>query len=275
MTPGPVRTGVIGVGAMGRPMVDRLLVAGHDVAVFVRRPALATELAAAGARVTSSVAELAADRQVVQLFLYSDEQVREVALDGPLLAAMEPGAVLVVHTTGSPETVEALAAAGLARGIGVVDAPVSGAPAAIRAGTITLLVGGSELDVATCGPLFAAFADPVLHVGPLGAGQRYKLLNNVLFGANIQLALEVSRLGRQWGIDPGDLARTLTHCSGATAVLGLVGALGSPEALLAAAGAFVHKDVLVATEVARRLGAELGLLEAVTAPLLEATAPQA
>jgi 3-hydroxyisobutyrate dehydrogenase-like beta-hydroxyacid dehydrogenase len=155
----------------------------------------------------------------------------------------------------------------------VVDAPVSGGPDKIRSGGITLLVGGADEDVAACLPAFRAFAEPILHLGPLGTGQRYKLLNNLLFGANIQLALEISRLGREFGIDAGDLARTLGNCSGSTTALAMVAALGAPETLLAEAGHFVRKDLLVAIAVARELGGDLGLLGTVTGPLLTVKAP--
>jgi 3-hydroxyisobutyrate dehydrogenase-like beta-hydroxyacid dehydrogenase len=266
----PVRVGIIGVGEMGRPLLHRLLAAGHHVAALIRRAELRAELAAAGAEMVDSIEGLAKGREIVILFVFTDEQVRKIALDDSLVDAMEPGSILVVHTTGSPRTVEAIATHAAARGVLVVDAPVSGGPSKISAGNITLLVGGKADDVERCRPVFACYANPVLHVGTLGMGQRVKLINNLMFGAHIQLAIEAARLGRTFGIDAGELARILGHCSGNSAALEIVAMMGSPEVLMARAGRFVHKDVLVASRLADELGAELGLLATVTAPLLEA-----
>jgi 3-hydroxyisobutyrate dehydrogenase-like beta-hydroxyacid dehydrogenase len=269
--PQALRVGIIGVGEMGRPLVDRLLLAGQPIAALVRRPGLRDELAAAGVEMVDSVEMLARGRDIVLLFLFKDEQVRELALETGLIEAMEPGAILVIHTTGSPRTAEAIANRGGARGIKVVDAPVSGGPAKLVAGTITLLVGGEVEDVARCRPLFAAYAGPVLHAGPLGKGQQTKLINNIMFGAHIQLAIEAARVGRAFGLDAGTLASMLGSCSGNSAALEMVGLSGSPESLMTKAGKFIHKDILVATEVARELGVDLALLSTVTAPLLSAT----
>jgi len=262
----------VGVGEMGRPVVDRVL-HQHQVAAFVRRPELRAELTAAGVEVVDSISALGAERDVVIVFVYSDPQVREVALDGGLVDAMDPGSVLVVHTTGSPTTVELIAQRATPRGVGVVDAPVSGPPSAIVAGHITLLVGGDAKDLARCRPVLDAYAEPVLHLGALGSGQRVKLINNVMFGAHIQLAIEATRLGRAFGIDAKTLAETLGHCSAASYVLNLLATVGSPEELISLAGHFVYKDVTVASAVARQLGSDLGLLQTVTDPLLELTKP--
>ena len=102
------------------------------------------------------------------------------------------------------------------------------------------------------------------HFGPLGAGQKVKLINNLLFGAHVQLALDAARLSADFGIDVGQFATTLHNCSGASAALDLVAAMGSADALVNAAGPFVYKDVLVAREVASQLGASLGTIESVT-----------
>jgi 3-hydroxyisobutyrate dehydrogenase-like beta-hydroxyacid dehydrogenase len=273
MPSGPRAVGIVGVGEMGRPVVDRLRAAGHDVTAFVRRPERAAALAQEGVDVAASVEAMAAGRDVVILFVYTDAQVREVALGTGLVEAMDPGSILVIHTTGSPLTAEAIAGRAAARGVGLIDAPVSGGPHKIVAGTITLLVGGAADDVERCRPVLGTYADPILHLGPLGTGQRVKLINNAMFGAHVQLAVEAVRVGRSFGIEAGALATTLGHCSGASFALELVAAFGSPEALVAGAGRFVHKDVLVAGEVAQELGADLGLLRSVLDPLLDATTP--
>lgn len=263
-----VRIGVIGVGEMGRPVVDRLLAAGHCVAAFVRKPALKDELAALGVEISSSVEALAKGRQFVILYVYADDQVREIALKGGLVDAMEAGSTLIIHTTGSPKTAEMIAARAGPRGVRVVDAAGSGGPAKVAAGNVTMMVGGTVEDFDRCRAVLSAYANPVFHIGPLGSGQRLKLVNNVMLGAHAQLALEACRLGSEFGLDPGELARVLGHCSGDSAALRMLAASGSSEAFIQGVGRFIYKDVAVVTEVAAELGADLGLLRTVTDPLM-------
>jgi 3-hydroxyisobutyrate dehydrogenase-like beta-hydroxyacid dehydrogenase len=269
----PRRVGIVGTGEMGRPLVDRLLAAGHDVAAFARRPEVRADLAAAGVEVVDSVAALGAGRDFVLVYVYADEQVRSVALDDGLVDAMPPGSLLVIHTTGSPATAAAIADVARPRGIGVVDAAGSGGPAQVADGTLNLFLGGDPEHVERCRPLFAAYASNVTHFGALGTGQMVKLVNNLLFGCHVELALEAARLAGAFGIDAAELARTLHTCSGQSYSLDLVAAMGSAENLVAAAGRFVHKDVLVARDVAAGIGASLGTFDVVTVPLLERTRP--
>ena len=109
------RVGIIGVGEMGRPLLDRLVKRGHPIAALVRRPELRGELAATGVEIADSVEALARGCDFVIVFLFEDRQVREIALAGGLVDAMEPGAILVIHTTGSPRTAEMIAARAPAR----------------------------------------------------------------------------------------------------------------------------------------------------------------
>jgi 3-hydroxyisobutyrate dehydrogenase-like beta-hydroxyacid dehydrogenase len=267
------RIGIVGTGEMGRPLVDRLLVAGFEVAAYVRRPEMREELTSAGVECVDELRDLPTGRDAVLVYVYSDEQVRELVLDAGLADAMEPGSVLIVQTTGSPRTVEAIDARVQSRGVAVVDAPGSGGPAQVATGTLTIFVGGDQEHVERCQPIFAAYTNSVVHFGPVGSGQKVKLINNLLFGAHVQLALEAARLCGEFGIDPVQLATTLHSCSGASYSLDLIAAMGSAEALVAGAGRFIYKDVLVASAVADEMGASLGAIATVTAPLLEATRP--
>jgi 3-hydroxyisobutyrate dehydrogenase-like beta-hydroxyacid dehydrogenase len=244
--------------------VERLLAAGAPVTVLARRPEVADRLAGTPARVVSSLAEVAEGADIVIVCVLTDAQVMDVALgtDG-LIMSMVPGSLLVVHTTGSPATANRLATAGAERDVHVVDAPVSGGPADIVAGHITLLVGGDDADVERIRPVLAAYADPILHLGPLGSGQVVKLINNALFAANIQLAAAAEHVAGQLGVDIGTLASTIAHCSGASYAMGVIAAMGSTNALIAAAGRFLRKDVDMVNAVAGELGVDLGLLSRV------------
>jgi 3-hydroxyisobutyrate dehydrogenase-like beta-hydroxyacid dehydrogenase len=185
--------------------------------------------------------------------------VRGVCLDGPLLSAMPPGSTLVVHTTTSPKTIEDIAAR--AEHVEVVDAAVSGGPHDVAAGTLTLFVGGSDDAVARLQPVLGSYGDPVLHVGPRGAGQTVKLVNNALFAGHIGLLAASIRLGERLGVPESTLLGALQHGSATSRVLDIVAARGSLAGFIEVAGEFVGKDVAVVRGIAEELGTDLGALD--------------
>ncbi|OBB70143.1 6-phosphogluconate dehydrogenase [Mycobacterium sp. 852014-50255_SCH5639931] len=240
-------------------MVTRLIAAGHDVRAVGRTEDRRGDLEQLGARAVHGVAAAGARADVVVLCVFSDEQVREVCLDGGLLSAMPPGSALVVHTTASPKTIEALAAR--ADGVDVVDAAVSGGPHDIAAGRLTLFVGGTDEAVTRTRPVLSCYGDPVLHVGPAGTGQRVKLVNNALFAGHIGLLAESIRLGQQLGVPESTLLTALAHGSASSRVLNLVAAGGSVESFIEVAGEFVSKDVTVVRNISDELCSDLGALD--------------
>lgn len=254
------RIGFVGAGRMGAPMVARLVAGAHEVRALGRSPERRAELSEAGAQPFATIEEVA-DADAVFVCVFTDDQVREVCLDGPLLEHMRPGATLLLHTTGSPNTAEAVAERAAARGISVLDAPVSGGPHDIAAGTLTVFVGGEAEALDRVGPALASYADPILHVGALGNGQRVKLINNALFAAQIGLVSEAVRLGYQLGVPEAALLQALPHASGASRALSGVAARGSVAAFAAAVSGFVGKDVTVVRKVAAELGGDLGVLD--------------
>ncbi len=136
-----------------------------------------------------------------------------------MLSAMSSGWVLVVHTTASLNTLAPLAAR--ARHVEVVDAAVGGGPHDIADGRLTLFVGGAEAAVDRVRAVLGCYADPVLHVGPAGAGQTVKLVNNALFGGQIGLLGEAIRLGERLGVPESTLLTALGHGSATSRVLNL------------------------------------------------------
>ncbi len=254
-----MKVGFIGAGRMGRPMVARLVEAGHDVRALARTDEQRRDLEGLGAHAVSDVADAGAHAAVVLVCVFTDEQVRQVCLDGPLLSTMPPGSVLAVHTTASPQTIEAIAAR--AGDVGVLDTPVSGGPHDIAAGRLTLFVGGADDTVARARTVLGCYGDPVLHVGPLGAGQKVKLVNNALFAAHIGLLAESIRLGERLGVPESTLLDSLPHGSATSRVLDIVAARGSVASFVEVAGEFVGKDVAVAQRIAGELGSNLGVLD--------------
>lgn len=256
-----MKVGFVGAGRMGAPMVRRLVDAGHDVTALGRsseKRSAAEELGAASA---DTLAELAAGADAVVVCVFTDEQVRQVCLTDGLLAAMRAGSLLILHTTGSPRTAEAIAEQATARRIDVLDAPVSGGPHDIAAGTVTLFVGGDDAAFQRALPLLSSYGDPVLHVGPLGFGQRVKLVNNTLFAAQIGVVAEAVRLAGCLGLDEATLLSALPHGSGTSRALSSIAAVGSAAGFISAVGEFIGKDVAVVRATVAELDSDLGLLD--------------
>lgn len=256
-----MKIGFIGPGHMGRPMVDRLAAAGHDVTVLVRRPHARAAAEAAGLTWASTVTATVRDADAAFVVVLTDEQVRSVCL-GPdgAIAAAKPGATLVQHTTSDPATAQLLASAGSDRGIRVLDAALSGGPHDIAAGRLTLWVGGDETVVEEMRPLLGTYASPIMFVGPPGNGQRVKLVNNALFVAQVGLAIDAVRLAGSLGIEEKAILAAVQHGSGASRALAIVASGGSADAVAARLGDLMLKDVTVVRKVAQSAGADLGII---------------
>jgi 3-hydroxyisobutyrate dehydrogenase len=259
-----LRIGIIGSGRMGQPIVDRLVAAGHDVTVHVRHPETQADARPDGASWAATIEATVREADVVFVVVLTDEQVRSVCL-GPhgAIAVMRSGATLVQHTTSDPATALLLAEAGAERGVGVLDAALSGGPHDIAAGRLTLWVGGDEALLEETRPLLETYASPVMFVGPAGNGQRVKLVNNALFVAQVGLAVDAVRVAGSLGIDEKVILAALLHGSGASRALGVVASGGSVDAVAERLADLMRKDVGVVREVARRAGVDLGVIGAV------------
>ena len=242
-------------------MVARLVEAGHHVSVVGRSDEKRVAITQLGAEPVENMAAVSAHADVVVICVFTDEQVRQVCLDDGLVAGMPAGSALVLHTTGSPRTVESIAMRAAPLDVEVVDAPVSGGPHHAASGTLTLFVGGADDTVVRVRPVLGCYGDPVLHVGPVGAGQKIKLVNNALFAAHIGLLAGSVELAAQLGVSESALLTALPHGSAASRVLDIVAAAGgSVSSFIDTAGEFVGKDVAVIRGVAAELGSDLGVL---------------
>jgi 3-hydroxyisobutyrate dehydrogenase-like beta-hydroxyacid dehydrogenase len=251
--------GWIGLGGIGKEMAKRLLGAGYPVTVYTRGQGLA-EAKAAGAATSSSYAEIAAASDLFILCVYSDAQLREVLYDGGALAALKPGAVVAIHTTGSPALARELGERAPA-GVKVLDATFSGGAADVVAARLTLIVGGEAEVLERARPALATYANHIHHVGPLGAGQTLKLLNNLLFSANLMNTTETLRLAEQQGFDTAEVARVFQTCSGGSFAINLFlpRPQGSPPmaAVVASARPYLEKDVAAAVAAADDAGLDI------------------
>ena len=163
------RVGFVGAGRMGAPMVRRLVDAGHDVRALGRTDEKREAVRELGAQAVADLAEVGRGADVVVVCVFTDEQVQQVCLDSDLLSAVSPGRGARHPHHGKPARPRR-ASPRRAPAVDVVDAPVSGGPHDIAAGEVTLFVGGSDDAVARVRPVLAAYGDPILHVGPIGAG---------------------------------------------------------------------------------------------------------
>lgn len=210
---------LVGAGAMGAPMAANLVAAGHVVVVAdtdAARAALVAAEAGATAAGSGTLATAAAQTDVVLLMLPDSAAVESVLGGGAggVLAAMEPGAVLLDMGSSRPASSVVLAAAARERGLRWADAPVSGGVAKAVTGQLAVMVGAEEGTFAALGPLLGVLGSDVTLVGPPGAGHAMKALNNLLSAVGLAAAAEVLAIGVNFGLDPAVMLGVLNSSTG-------------------------------------------------------------
>lgn len=247
--PGPVT--YVGAGNMGAPMARMLVGTRRPVTVFARRPEVRAEFDALGARTAGTIAEAVRNAAVVCVCLFDEDQVSEVVLGAEgVLAHCAPGAVLVCHTTTGLRTLERIEDGARARGVALVDAPVSGAAVEIERGRLTVLAGGAPATVDRVEPVLRSYST-VVRTGGVGSASRAKLVNNFLFAANVQLVTSAIRLGRDLGISDEGMLEVLVCCSADSEAVRHMRMDGrSPEDFGARTSRYLTKDVTAALAAA-------------------------
>lgn len=255
-----MRVGFIGLGSQGAPMARRIVEGGYELTLWGRRAASVEPFADTTANVAGSPAELAAASDLVCLCVVGDADVKEV-LEGDrgVLAGLAPGGIVAIHSTVHPDTCRDVAKSAESKGVSVIDAPVSGGAPAATDGTLLVMAGGDEGIVERCTPVFATYAESVVHLGPLGSGQVTKILNNLLFTANLGSTMGTLELGDSLGIPRDRLCEVLTNGSATSKALSSIGMFGgSVEQLAPLAGALLQKDVRHAASLAATASAPEG-----------------
>ena len=254
-----MRVGFVGLGVMGLPMAGHLLQAGHELAVWARRPEACAEIAAAGAAVCVSPADLAARSEVVISIITASRDVEQLAL-GPdgLIGGFVPGAIHVDMSTIAPATARRLAARYAERGVGWLDAPVSGGEQGARDATLAIMAGGEAAVLEQVRPLFACLGKTVVHIGAAGAGQVAKACNQMIMVNAIQASAEAMRLAGAHGLDLARVREALMGGSAASRVLDVMGGRMARRDFVPGIQARLHhKDFAILMDEARRLGAPL------------------
>jgi 3-hydroxyisobutyrate dehydrogenase len=192
---------------MGRPIAEHLLDSGAPTTVLDLDRATVEQVVARGAQAASTLPELAAASDVVVVIVPSDDDVRRVCFgEEGLLAGARPGSVLLISASVRPETCDEVAEAARGRGMDVLDAALTGGVRGAEAGKINLLVGGDEAVLDRIRPALAPWTVAVHHLGPLGAGQVGKTVNNLVHWAQIAAIHEALLLGQRLGV-PASKAR--------------------------------------------------------------------
>lgn len=201
-----MRVGLVGTGMMGIPMGRRLLAAGHALRVFNRSPAKAEPLLAEGAAWCGDPASLAAGCEAVVTLVGGPADVEALYLGpGGLVEAMAPGGLLLDMTTSSPALARRLAEAASARGLDLLDAPVTGGVGGAREGRLSILVGGEPAALERARPLLQVLGSTITLQGSAGAGQRAKLVNQAIVATTLLAVSEGLALARQSGHDTAAL----------------------------------------------------------------------
>lgn len=249
-----MKVGWIGLGGVGAQMALRVLGAGHELAAYARGQGK-DAVAEKGGRLVPDYVEVAGACDVLGVCVFSDAQLRECLIDTGALAALKPGAVVAIHTTGSPKLAKELGERA-ARGAFVLDACFSGGQAETAEGKLTLMVGGEASALEAARPILATYASTIFHVGALGAGQTVKLLNNLLFATNVRYAVGALEAAEAQGLDPQAAAKVIQASSGASMAMGLFGN-APPQQFMKAIRHYMLKDVQAAEAAATDAGFDL------------------
>ena len=263
-----VNLAFLGLGAIGTPMARHLAIPGFSLAVWNRTPAKGAAFAAAHpARAASTPADAARGAAFVVTCLPTSREV-EALLDGPdgLLAGLASGALLIDCTSGDPATSQRIAARCTERGIGFIDAPVSGGVVGAENGKLTIMVGGDAALLERAMPVLKAMGEKIVHCGAVGAGDALKAVNNALLAVHIWSAAEGLLALSRAGVKPAVALDVINASSGrSNSSMNLF-----PERVLTRAFprtfrlALLDKDVMIAAQVARD--------EKVPSPLIQLTA---
>jgi 3-hydroxyisobutyrate dehydrogenase len=250
--------GVIGLGNMGRGMALTLKRAGYRVLGFDVMEPVRAALAAEGIETEATIGGVMETAEIVILSLPTAEIVESVvAGESGILAHARAGVVIVDTSTSHPDTTRRLAGLVAAKAMSFVDAPVSGGPIGAITGTMTMVIGGADEDVARVMPVLEGMSAKRVHVGPAGAGHVTKIVNNLLCAAHLLTGAEAMRIARESGVDAERLLEGLNAGSGRSGVT----QVNFPSWVLNGAfnSGFTMKLMRKDVRLAERFTGELGL----------------
>jgi len=254
-----VRLGFVGLGTMGAAMAANLLRAGHSLTIWNRTPGRAPALLEAGAVEASDPAGVAAASEVVVICVSDTPDVEAVALGpGGIAEGATPGTLVVDCSTIAPAGARHVAAELAERGVRFVDAPVTGGSEGARNATLAILVGGDSADVERARPVLEAMGRSVTHLGPVGAGQAAKAVNQVILAGGYLGVAEGMVLAMKAGLDPAAVVEALSGGAAQSWVLAnRSGRMIAGEYPLGFKTELHRKDLRISLELAREAGVAL------------------
>ena len=198
----PIKVGFVGVGRIGTIMASNILKHKHELIVYDVRKEATDNMAKQGARVAASPREVAEFADIIEIAVRDDAQVLDaVTGDNGILKGAKRGSIIAIHSTIDPETAVKVGEAAKEKGVGVVDAQMSGGTEGATAGTLLYMVGGEPELFERCKPIFATSGTTIVHMGPLGAGSMTRIVHHVIMGLNRFAADEGMKLARAFGLD--------------------------------------------------------------------------
>jgi len=261
------KVGFIGLGMMGKPMAKCILKAGFPLTVFDAVPAPVEEMRGLGAAVASSPKEVARASDIVITMVRDDAQTQQIVLDkSGVLEGAKAGSAIILMSTLSPLFCQRVAAEASKKGVGVLDAPVSGSAPAAEAGTLAIMVGGKEELLKECRPVLEAMGKNIFYFGNVGMGEAAKLANNTIVLVNIFAATEGLALGVKAGIDIKRLLEMIKVSTGNSWVIerwDLIAGLKKsykPGATMD----IMYKDMSLALKLAKELNVDMPLANLAT-----------
>jgi 3-hydroxyisobutyrate dehydrogenase-like beta-hydroxyacid dehydrogenase len=220
--------GFIGVGSQGGPMAHRIVDSGMNLVVWARRPEVLGAYTTKGATAAASVSELGTQCDHVGICVVNDADV--FSITERLIPAMKSGGRIAIHSTVLPETVAKLEAQCDDKGIALIDAPVSGGSPAAEAGLLTVMCGGRQEAFDAALPVFRTFGRLIVLLGPAGAGQRAKIVNNAMLSANMGVAMAAIEAAQALEIDRTAFIELIQASSGRSFGFEVFARLPSPAA---------------------------------------------
>jgi 3-hydroxyisobutyrate dehydrogenase-like beta-hydroxyacid dehydrogenase len=254
----------IGLGSMGMPMLTHILKAGHTVRAYARNPTARAQALALGARLCNSPADAAQGARVVITNVTATQDVESVLLgkDGVIHSA-GAGTICIDHSTIATDGTRCMASTLAAKGITLLDAPVSGGSQGAVAGTLSIMVGGDAAAYAEALPLLALYGKTIVHVGDSGAGQVVKACNQMVQVVNIQGIAEAMLLAQTNGVDLNKVLECLSAGMAGSKMLDLMGGRMARGDFAAGIQARLHhKDFGLVSDMANTAGLDLPAVKA-------------
>ncbi len=254
-----MKVAFIGLGTMGAGMALNILKAGHQLTVHNRTREKEEIVAAEGARRTTSPKEAAAGAEVIVICVSDTPDVEEIILgtDGVIHGASD-GAIVVDMSTISPTASRCIAEKLGEKGVKMLDAPVSGGPEGAQNGTLAIMVGGETADFENALPILETMGKTVTHVGPIGAGQITKAINQIIISGTYLAVAEGLTLGMKAGLDMDKVIQAISGGAASSWVLHNRGKnVVNNTYPLGFRVRLHHKDLRIALDTARELGATL------------------